>query len=145
VASWVVSVAALAVSVFALLFTIASFWWLHARRGKIEATKPRAFAFVTSSRKVRLRLPLAFHNTGAAALVVSDLRLALDGDTNRSHFDWVTTRDTLRPEKEDGFRFPHPSLSELLDELAGCGDSQASPLAAASYGTANDPETLTPA
>jgi hypothetical protein len=50
-----------------------------------------------------------------------------------------TRRVYVHLDSSDG---PDP---ELLDELAGCGDSQASPLAAASYGTANDPETLTPA
>jgi hypothetical protein len=56
--------AAVGISVLALAFTVASFWWLHARRGALTATRPRAYAFLD---RVRLRLPLAFFNTGAQA------------------------------------------------------------------------------
>lgn len=37
--------AATAISVLALVFTIAAFWWLHARRGSVTATTPRVYAF----------------------------------------------------------------------------------------------------
>lgn len=93
------------VSILALLFTVAAFWWLHARRGKIEASAPRTYAF---AEKVRLRLPLVFFNTGAAALTVTDLRIALDGDPARSGFDWITTRSTLRPANGDDHRYATP-------------------------------------
>jgi hypothetical protein len=96
--------AALLVAVLALGFTIASFWWLHARRGSLTVARPRAYAFAD---KVRLRLPLAFFNTGAVALIVSDLRLVVD-DPTRAPMEWVTTRTKLRPEKEDGFAFATP-------------------------------------
>jgi hypothetical protein len=36
--------AAVALAVLALVFTVSSFWWLNARKGSIEATKPRAYA-----------------------------------------------------------------------------------------------------
>jgi hypothetical protein len=97
--------AALAVSVFALAFTVASFWWLHARPGSLTATRPRSYAF---AEKVRLRLPLAFFNTGAKALIVSDLQLIIDGDRSRDPLVWVTTRTKLRPEPDDGFAFATP-------------------------------------
>jgi hypothetical protein len=58
---------ALGVSGLALAFTVASFWWLHARTGSLEAAAPRSYAFAD---KVRLRLPFAFFNTGAKALIV---------------------------------------------------------------------------
>jgi hypothetical protein len=66
---------ALAVSGLAFGFTIASFWWLHARTGSLDAAAPRSYAFAD---KVRLRLPFALFNTGAKALIVSDLRLLID-------------------------------------------------------------------
>jgi hypothetical protein len=69
---------ALAVSGLALGFTIASFWWLHARTGSLEAAAPRSYAFAD---KVRLRLPFTFFNTGAKALIVTDLRLLVDGSS----------------------------------------------------------------
>lgn len=53
--------AAVAISLFALAFTIGSFWWLHARRGSLTATAPRVYAF--SSNAMRLRLPLVIYNS----------------------------------------------------------------------------------
>jgi hypothetical protein len=97
--------AAVAISVFALAFTVTSFWWLHARRGALTATRPRVYAFVD---KVRLRLPLAFFNTGAEALIVSDLRLVIGDDGTREPLRWMTTRTKLRPEHDDGHAFATP-------------------------------------
>lgn len=97
--------AAVAVSLLALTFTVGSFWWLHARRGSLEAAAPRSYAFV---HKVRLRLPLAFYNTGAKALIVSDLRLVMEEDASREPLRWITTRTTLRPDAKDGFAFATP-------------------------------------
>ena len=90
--------AAVAISVLALACTLVSFWWLHARRGALTAARPRAYAFAD---KVRLRLPLAFFNTGAQALIVSDLRLVIGDDTSRDPLGWITTRMKLRPEHDD--------------------------------------------
>jgi hypothetical protein len=95
---------ALLVSGLALAFTIASFWWLHARAGSLTATRPRAYAFAN---KVRLRLPLAFFNTGAKGLIVNDLQLVLD-ERARAPLKWITTRSKLRPESDDGFAFATP-------------------------------------
>ncbi len=85
---------ALAVSGLALGFTIASFWWLHARTGSLEAAAPRSYAFAD---KVRVRLPFAFFNTGAKALIVTDLRLVIDNDPDTEPLGWITSRTKLRP------------------------------------------------
>jgi hypothetical protein len=97
--------AALAVSLLALAFTVGSFWWLHARRGSLTATRPRSYAFAD---QVRLRLPLAFFNTGAKALIVSDLRLVIEDEPERVPLRWITTRTKLRPESDDSFAFATP-------------------------------------
>ena len=99
--------AAVTISLLALAFTITSFWWLHARQGSLTATRPRGYAFASAPDKVRLRLPLAFFNTGAQALIVSDLRVIFD-DEAREALPWITTRSKLRPEKDDGFAFATP-------------------------------------
>jgi hypothetical protein len=52
----------------------ASFWWLNARRGRLVAAPPGAFALAARPKGILLRLPLAIYNTGARALVVSNLR-----------------------------------------------------------------------
>jgi hypothetical protein len=75
------------------------------RRGSLTAATPRSYAFVE---KVRLRLPLVFFNTGAQALIVTDLRLVIEHRPSRQSFRWITTRTTLRPESDDGFAFSTP-------------------------------------
>ncbi len=101
--------AALVIAVLALLFTIGSFWWIHAREGKLEVAQPHAYAFAS---KPRLRMPLAFYNTGAKALVVANLRLRVEGDPDRSQLEWITTRAVLRPETDDGFAYATPFAVE---------------------------------
>ena len=103
------NVAALIIAVLALLFTVGSFWWLNARRGKLQVARPPAYAF---ARKVRLRLPLTFYITGAKALIVADLRVVIDGEAKRA-MPWITTRSTLRPEGSDGFAFGHTRWDEI--------------------------------
>jgi hypothetical protein len=120
----VVSVTALAVSLMALLFTIGSFWWLNARTGRLTATRPRAYAFANH---VRLRLPLAFFNTGAKAMIVEDLQVVVDTDAERPPLRWDWTRAVLRPAEDDGFAFATPfsddgrSTKEVIAEF---GDNQ---------------------
>jgi hypothetical protein len=97
--------AALAVSLLALAFSVGSFWWIHARRGSLTAAPPRTYAFID---KVRLRLPLTFYNTGAMALIVSDLRLIIEDEPSREPLRWITTRTKLRPESADDFAFATP-------------------------------------
>jgi hypothetical protein len=100
-----VALVAIVVSLLALAFTIGSFWWLHARRGSLQAARPRSYAF---AKKVRLRLPLALFNTGARALIVEDLRILADERRPRPPLEWITTRKVLRPEPDDGFAFATP-------------------------------------
>jgi hypothetical protein len=112
---------AITVPTLALAFTVLSFWWIYAREGALEVTPPRIYAFTT---QVRLRLPLAFFNTGAKALVVTDLRLTAEfGD--RSSLAWITTRTKLRPEPDDGFAYATPfsiagrGTREVIAEFGG--------------------------
>jgi hypothetical protein len=124
--------AAVGVAVVALLFTVASFWWLYARRGSVTATRPLAYAFVGQG-KLRLRLPFAFVNDGASALVVVDLRVVLDDEPGQRELRWKTTRDRLRPEPDDGFAFPVPfsimgrSTREVIVEFGPEDDLDWSP------------------
>jgi hypothetical protein len=94
---------ALVVSGLALAFTITSFWWLHARTGSLEVAVPRSYAFED---RVRVRLPFTFFNTGAKALIVTDLRLLVDDSDHE--LGWITTRSKLRPDREDNFAFATP-------------------------------------
>lgn len=65
------------VACLALLFTICSFWWLNARRGKVRGFPPSSFAASFGPRRLLLFLPLVLLNDGAAPVVVTDLRVRL--------------------------------------------------------------------
>jgi hypothetical protein len=103
-----VTVAPLAIAGAALLFTIASFWWLNARRGRLVCAPPHAFGMAASAQVFLLRLPLALYNTGARSLVVRDLRCWFPETRQVLALPWRTTRRTLRPESGDVEDFPTP-------------------------------------
>jgi hypothetical protein len=134
-----VTYAAVAISVAALLFAVGSFWWLNAREGSITATKPRAFAFGGSGERMRLRFPFGFFNDGAKAFLVADLRVLLDAEHEQPSLRWVTTRDRLRPESDDGFAYAVPfsilgrSTTHLVAEFQPEADLDWSPKAAVAH------------
>ena len=79
------------IPVIALAFTIGSFWWIYARRGRLKATAPKTYASFIAH-QIGVRLPIVFHNTGARAIAVTDLRLVIDDD---AELEWENTRKTL--------------------------------------------------
>jgi hypothetical protein len=97
---------AIAVSMCALSFTVGSFWWLHARTGSVAAARPGMYALIATNDRVRLRLPLVLHNSGAKALIVDDLQLVAAGLD--PPLRWITTRSSLRPKSDDGHEFATP-------------------------------------
>ncbi len=96
------------IAVTALVFTLASFWVLNARRGRLRSIRPGAYAFGGSGDALRLRFPLVLFNSGAVARLVGDLRLVIEGEDGKPTLRWVTTRSKLRPGSDDGFAFPTP-------------------------------------
>ncbi|WP_433468964.1 hypothetical protein [Spirillospora sp. CA-128828] len=95
---------AVIVAMCALAFTVASFWWLHARRGHLESYEPHSFA-ASLVGSLRIRLPLVLYNTGAVPIVVQSIRLRVGEEPPLT---WITTRSQLRPTKEDEHRFAAP-------------------------------------
>lgn len=90
------------IAVLALLFTIASFWWLNARRGKLHLVGiPRSFAVSTASNKLHLNVPLSLYNSGPTPVWASNLklRLATPGLPEVVHF--VATRPGVQPRSND--------------------------------------------
>ncbi len=91
------------IAVLALLFTVASFWWLNARSGRLLGSIPTTFAMFFDNSTARFRIPVILYNTGAKTTVVESLRLAIIGSGNEP-LEWVTTGTRLRPiegEKDD--------------------------------------------
>lgn len=128
-------VASLVVACLALLFTIASFWWLQARRGRLACFPVQEFAGYLDADRVTVRIPLSIYNHGAAARVVTQLRLRLrpqEGDSVVLHA--LTFRRTLKPMSDDVEDFVHPyavsgrtvaSRHVEFSSLAGVGPSAA--------------------
>ncbi|MFD3480573.1 hypothetical protein [Streptomyces sp. NPDC058695] len=99
--------AASIVSVSALLFTVASFWWLNARQGRLESWEPHSFAAIVRGSMIRLRLPLVFHNSGAKPIIVQDLRLSFP-DEPASHLPllWTSSASRLQPGPDEESELP---------------------------------------
>jgi hypothetical protein len=101
-----VTVAAVIVAALALLFTVASFWWIQVRRGRVVSYEPQTYSGYIMSGGFRVRLPLTIYNTGARTLVVVDLRLSfVDQDVT---VPVITFRRTVKPTTGDLEDFAHP-------------------------------------
>jgi len=94
------------IALSALAFTIASFWWLQARRGRLTSFEPQAYACYVQPSGFRPRLPLTIFNTGARTIVVTDLRARFD-DVGRTA-PVITFRRSLKPGPDDVADFAHP-------------------------------------
>lgn len=103
-----VAVAAAIVSACALIFTVASFWWIQMRRGRLKGYPPHSFAAAgVGSANLRLRLPVVIFNTGAAPIVVLDIQLRFpDEPDSLIPLPWATSRNQLKPTSDDGHTFP---------------------------------------
>ncbi|MER7677043.1 hypothetical protein [Streptomyces sp. NPDC096934] len=84
------------VAACALVFTVASFWWLNARQGRLESWEPLTFSGAVTDAQARLRFPLVLHNTGAKPFIVRDLRLSFhDGALQLAPLPWTSSRSHL--------------------------------------------------
>jgi hypothetical protein len=74
------------IALFALLWTIGTFWWMNWHKGKIEVSTPRTYAAISHPTEnfLLIRLPLVFYNTGAATIIVQNLRLTLKQEDIKS-------------------------------------------------------------
>lgn len=95
--------AAVFIAVLALLFTVGSFWWLHARPGRLVGNRPGEVALAITPQQSRFRFGLVLYNTGARTLVVEELRLRIIEDDRA--LEWITTRDRLRPTSDERIDF----------------------------------------
>ena len=94
-------VLSIVLSTLAFFFAIASFWWMHVRRGRLRlAGQPRSFALSTASGLV-LNVPLAFMNTGPTAIAAVNLRLRFDEGGWPPQMPFVATRPGVGPKTDD--------------------------------------------
>lgn len=111
------------VPVGALVFTVASFWWIYLRRGRLRLTTPDTYASSLTAAKVRVRFPLVIFNTGAAAIVIGNLRLIVDNH----ELEWISVRRSVRTFSDDFVDFAAPFAiagREASRVIAEFGDDQ---------------------
>jgi hypothetical protein len=121
------NVPALIISLCTLTFTIASFWWLNARQGKLKGFPPQTFAMKHDTRTL-IRVPFAVHNTGPKPIVVRDIKLrCFTNDREFCEFSWKMTPSNLDPTMDRAapsklpavFVLQGHSAHELVIEFAG--------------------------
>lgn len=119
------------VAALALLFTVATFWWLQLRRGDLRAIEPETYSGFVGDSSFRLRLALTLTNTGAKDIPVVDLRLKIDGEERTAPSQ--TFRSTVRPlpNGEDIADVAHPFTvpgRETTVKIVEFGSSDWAPL-----------------
>jgi hypothetical protein len=94
---------------FALAFTVASFWWIQARRGKLRSFPTHTFSGRLSADSAVIRLPVAVFNNGAKPIVVIEFQLRLQADDGREYKMYARTfRNSIMPSSDDIDDFPFP-------------------------------------
>lgn len=99
--------ASVVVSASALAFTIGSFYWLQARKGRLKLYPVATFSGAAADPSFFLRLPVMIYNTGAKPRVVSGLRLRFHGE-EPALLECHTFRKGIEPKSGDTEDFFHP-------------------------------------
>ena len=110
-----------AISVCALLFTVASFWWIQTRRGRLRLHTGHVLSGVLAKKAI-VYLPLVFHNPAPATLTVTDLRLIIEGgsggpeDADRlvspGKLFWIASHEAVYPESGKHRQYAMPFAVE---------------------------------
>lgn len=102
------TIAPLIIACLALLFTVASFYWLQARKGRLRLYPVMTFSGSMSANQFILRIPVTIYNTGATPRVVTAMRLTLTAHTPEYVLECQTFRKTVQPKPDDTEDFAHP-------------------------------------
>jgi hypothetical protein len=93
------------IAILALLFTVATFWWLNARQGKLRSYPPYSFGFSSSPGQALLRFPIVLYNTGPKPIIVQDIRLKFRKQRAVQPLPWRTSRSQLKPVADEATSF----------------------------------------
>lgn len=108
-----IDIVAILLSLFALIFSVFSFWWLNARQGKLLVIGPQYVFGRYSSGKLAIEIPLVFRNTGPRAIVLSGIRLRFPSS---DHEDLVWVGFSHNPTKGD-VEFKRPIVVKGFDAV----------------------------
>lgn len=95
------TLAAILISCSALAFSIGSFYWLQARKGRLRLLPVVTFSASASKGGFRLRLPITIYNSGARPRVIRALRLRLRGTTADLFLECHNFRKTIDGNERD--------------------------------------------
>ena len=86
----------------AVVVTLASFWWLNLRSGRLRVIgTPRSYAVSTFSPGFYLNIPLVFINDGPTPTVASNLRLRFEAQGFPDTMPFAATRPGVQPKRDD--------------------------------------------
>ncbi len=137
---------AIGVAISALLFSVGAFWWIYAGRGSLAVATPRSYAFRRDDEKLLLLLPLEYYNTGAATLVVANLRGSFR-HTTAEYLEWTGNWNRL-PDRGDPNEWGAGEAGEAL-RVSAAESPESFTVAGRSAGTmvaefqADDPSSFT--
>lgn len=97
----------LVISSLALLFTVGSFYWLQARKGRLKLYPVTTFSGAAAEPSFFLRVPIVIYNSGAKPRVVSGIRLRFRRDPSVL-LECHTFRSSVDPREGDTEDFAHP-------------------------------------
>ncbi len=94
-----------------LVWAIGTFWWMNWRKGGIIVGAPRTYAAISQGRDSMLlvRLPLVFYNTGAATIIIQNLRVTLGQNSGKSavlYFNQTVSKLDSKQEADWAKQFP---------------------------------------
>lgn len=90
------------ISCLALIFTVGSFYWLQARKGRLKLYPVMTFSGYWKKSRLVLRLPVILFNSGARPRVINALRLVTTDDVGkRITLECHSFRKTIDPTSED--------------------------------------------
>lgn len=95
------------VALCALLFTVGSFYWLQARKGRLKLYPVMTFGGRVTEENFALRVPIIIYNSGARPRVITAIRLRWQGDGNFL-FECHTFRKALQAKRDDTEDYAHP-------------------------------------
>jgi len=110
-------IAAVIISVMALLFTVFSFWWMNWRPGKLRIGGPRSYAASCSmDGKMVLEFPFVFFNSGPIPIFVQNLQVVLLDESPAQPLVFVAEVKKLGTDEDRSFatQFPIPGREATL-------------------------------
>lgn len=111
------TIAAIVISLLALVFTTFSFWWMNWRKGNLKLGNIRTYAAVAQGNKLIIELPIIFFNSGALPVLVENLRLIFPergAESTALYFNAIVEK--LATDQGRAFATPfavHPGTAQL--------------------------------